>query len=244
MAFWAVTCRGSGSNRDLGASTGPMLLSKRSDRIKERTELSAGNVFRSQRLLVYYFCFNAREQFQFQTHHYSKQILWSYPDYSEGKNMMFLMLKRITLSFLWSIITSSPHLFVLLFSSLLPCWVWGVASGVRQALSPGARRQGQRGNQRWLYFAEDLGAKAKAVGELPEAQGLQVTRQSCHHAQQQLRKMLCLDLYVGLLDMLEIHKSSENLRCNYRVPGGSWTWSWINIIIELRLLSELRLMLE
>lgn len=80
MAFWAVTCRGSGSNRDLGASTGPMLLSKHFDKIKERTESSAGNVFRSQRLLVYYFCFNAREQFQFQTHHFSEQILWSYPD--------------------------------------------------------------------------------------------------------------------------------------------------------------------
>lgn len=27
-----------------------------------------------------------------------------------------------------------------------------------------------------------------------------MTGQSCHHAQQQLRKMLCLDFYVGLLD--------------------------------------------
>lgn len=149
----------------------------------------------------------------------------------------FYMLKSITLSFLWSIITSSPHPFVLPVSSLLPCWVWGVAGGVWEALSPGARGQGQRGHQWWLHFAEDLGAKAKAVGELPEAQGLQVTRQSCHHAQQQLRKMLCLDLYVGLLDMLKIHKSSENLSCNYRVPGGRSTWSQINIIIELRLLS-------
>lgn len=41
------------------------------------------------------------------------------------------------------------------------------------------------------------------MGELPEAQGLQVTGQGRHHTQQQLRKMLCLDLYVGLLDMLE-----------------------------------------
>lgn len=41
------------------------------------------------------------------------------------------------------------------------------------------------------------------MGELPEAQGLQVTGQSRHHAQQQLRKMLRLYLYVGLLVMLE-----------------------------------------
>lgn len=39
------------------------------------------------------------------------------------------------------------------------------------------------------------------MGELSKAQGLQVAGQSCHHAQQQLRKMLSLDLYVGLLDV-------------------------------------------
>lgn len=51
------------------------------------------------------------------------------------------------------------------------------------------------------------------MGELPEAQSLQVTGQSCHHAQQELRKMLCLDLYVGLLDMMEQkQKSSEDLK--------------------------------
>ena len=36
--------------------------------------------------------------------------------------------------------------------------------------------------------------------ELPETQGLQVTRQSRHHAQQQLRKMLRLDFDVRLLE--------------------------------------------
>lgn len=40
------------------------------------------------------------------------------------------------------------------------------------------------------------------MGELCEAQDLQVTGQSCHHVQQQLRKMLCLDFYVGFLDGL------------------------------------------
>lgn len=90
---------------------------------------------------------------------------------------------------------SVPHPFVLFVSALIPC------GGVGAALSLGARRQGQRGHQRRLHFAEDLGAETKAVGELPEAQGLQVTGQSRHHAQQQLRKMLGLDLYVGLLEM-------------------------------------------
>lgn len=69
------------------------------------------------------------------------------------------------------------------------------------ALGLGARRQGQWGHQRGLNFAEDLGAETKAVGELPEAQRLQVSGQSCHHAQQQLREVLRLDLYVGLLEM-------------------------------------------
>lgn len=89
---------------------------------------------------------------------------------------------------------------VLLLSALLPCRVWGVTRGVGEALSLGTGGQGQRGHQRWLHFAEDLGAESKAVCELPETQGLQVTGQSCHHAQQQLRKVLSLDLYVGLLD--------------------------------------------
>lgn len=56
------------------------------------------------------------------------------------------------------------------------------------------------------------------MGELPEAQGLQVAGKSCHHAQQQLRKMLCLDLYVGLLDKLE---NSEDLRFLTRYLEGS-----------------------
>lgn len=37
------------------------------------------------------------------------------------------------------------------------------------------------------------------MSEFSKAQGLQVTRESRHHAQQQLRKMLCLDLYIRLL---------------------------------------------
>lgn len=37
------------------------------------------------------------------------------------------------------------------------------------------------------------------MGELSETQSLQVAGQSCHHAQQQLREMLSLDLNVGLL---------------------------------------------
>lgn len=40
------------------------------------------------------------------------------------------------------------------------------------------------------------------MGELCKAQDLQMTGQSCHHAQQQLGKMLCLDFYVGFLDGL------------------------------------------
>lgn len=42
-----------------------MLLSKRFDRIKERTELSACNVFRSQRLLVYNFVLMLVNNFNF-----------------------------------------------------------------------------------------------------------------------------------------------------------------------------------
>lgn len=68
------------------------------------------------------------------------------------------------------------------------------------------------GHQWWLHFAKDLRAQSKAVSELSEAQGLQVTGQSCHHPQQQLREMLCLDLYVRLLEMLEEHKRSEDFK--------------------------------
>ncbi len=75
------------------------------------------------------------------------------------------------------------HPFVLFVSALIPRWVWGVASGVGEALSTGAWRQGQRGHQWGLHFAKDLGAQTKAVGELPEAEGLQVTGESRHHAQ-------------------------------------------------------------
>lgn len=131
-------------------------------------------------------------------------------------------------------VQSFPHPFVLLVSALIPCWVWGVAGGVGEALSLGARGQSQRGHQRWLHFAEDLGAETKAVGELPEAQGLQVTGQSRHHAQQQLRKMLCLDLYVGLLEMLEktdVKWGLEGASTGYLEGGGP-------DVMELRLLTE------
>lgn len=107
---------------------------------------------------------------------------------------------------------SSPHPMPLLVSALIPSWGWGVPRGVGESLSTGAWRQGQRGHQRRLHFAEDLGAETKAVCELPEAQGLQVTRQSCHHPEQQLREVLCLDLDVRLLWMLERHKSYEDLK--------------------------------
>lgn len=40
------------------------------------------------------------------------------------------------------------------------------------------------------------------MGELCQVQDLQMTGQSRHHAQQQLRKMLCLDFDVGFLDGL------------------------------------------
>jgi len=87
----------------------------------------------------------------------------------------------------------------------------------------GPRWQRQRGHQRGLHFAEDLGAEAKAVGELPEAQGLQVSGQSRHHAQQQLGKMLRLDLDVGLLGMLGTNgrqvKTREDVRGNYWASG-------------------------
>lgn len=60
-------------------------------------------------------------------------------------------------------------------------------------------REGEGGDEWRLHLAEDLGAEAQAVGELPQAQGLQVGRQRRHHPQQQLGKVLRLDLNVCLL---------------------------------------------
>jgi len=66
---------------------------------------------------------------------------------------------------------------------------------------PGARGggRGQRRDERRLHLAEDLGAEAEAVGELLQAQRLQVGGERGHHAQQQLGQVLRLDLDVRLL---------------------------------------------
>lgn len=99
----------------------------------------------------------------------------------------------------WNILRHCNHLFVLRVSVFVPCWVWWLADRAGEALSLRARWQGQRGDQWRLHLAENLGAQTEAVGELAEAQGLQVTGQGCYHPQQQLREMLCLDFYVRLL---------------------------------------------
>lgn len=101
-----------------------------------------------------------------------------------------------------------PHLFVLCIFAFVSCWVGCVSSRVGEGLCLGPQRQGQRGHQRWLHLAEDLGAEAEAVGEFCMAWCLKVTGQSRHHSQQQLREMLRLDFYVRLLKRLKEEKVS------------------------------------
>lgn len=56
------------------------------------------------------------------------------------------------------------------------------------------------------------------MSQLPETQGLQVTGQGRHHAQQQLRKMLRLDLDVRLLEEFEkLNSEGRNLGFSHRL---------------------------
>lgn len=89
---------------------------------------------------------------------------------------------------------SLTHRLVVRVSGLIAHCVGEAGAGVNLSLGLSQRR-----HQRRLHFAEDLGAETEAVRELREPQRLQVTGQSRHHTQQQLREMLRLDLDVRLL---------------------------------------------
>lgn len=55
------------------------------------------------------------------------------------------------------------------------------------------------------------------MGEFAKAEGLEMTGQGCYHAQQQLRKVLCLDFYVRLLEVFRKTEMSEIEGICYKV---------------------------